>query len=352
MPTTSDKCEAYILELYKNEWTTAGITAENRPDYDVILNNNNSKRSFEVKTQGAAYPEFYIELGEINSKNKIVKNTDKKVFRSYKAGFTASEADTYVIFKGKYPNYHIYEINKRTLQKKIDDILKYMDAELIDDPKDIDKFILKSIDSDEPLEGWQSLIKNKKYQILDYNDKNLKYIADLKITSEENDNIYRNNLNVLILPKDIEHIDKGIHDISTIFENNSISDLFNGIKIDKYDNETLNELKKTYDEEYLNINYITNSWKYELSFSKNVEKKYNISLNQILDLKPKMLVDSYIMGETPDKKFGLEGYGKYVSPSNSDSSSSSEDDRTCRKVYNRIKRNIDKKYKTKKEKYL
>jgi hypothetical protein len=46
------------------------------------------------------------------------------------------------------------------------------------------------------------------------------------------------------------------------------------------------------------------------------------------------------------------GFGKYVSPSNSDSSSSSEGEETSLKVFNRIKRNINKKYKIKKEKYL
>jgi len=46
------------------------------------------------------------------------------------------------------------------------------------------------------------------------------------------------------------------------------------------------------------------------------------------------------------------GYGKNYSSSESSSSSSSEGEETSLKVYNRIKRNIDKKYKTKKEKYL
>jgi len=46
------------------------------------------------------------------------------------------------------------------------------------------------------------------------------------------------------------------------------------------------------------------------------------------------------------------GSGKNVSSSESSSSSSSEGEETSLKVYNRLKRIIDKKYKTKKEKYL
>ena len=46
-----------------------------------------------------------------------------------------------------------------------------------------------------------------------------------------------------------------------------------------------------------------------------------------------------------------QGAGRYDSDSSS-SSSSSSDEGTCRKVFNRLKRNINKKYKIKKEKYL
>jgi len=70
-------------------------------------------------------------------------------------------------------------------------------------------------------------------------------------------------------------------------------------------------------------------------------KWFPSNINNTIDTNKEVEVEEYAIPV---------GYGK---DSDSDSSSSSSsDDGSCRKIYNRLKRNIDKKYKGKKDKYL
>jgi hypothetical protein len=64
---------------------------------------------------------------------------------------------------------------------------------------------------------------------------------------------------------------------------------------------------------------------------------------------PDIIINDLIQSKnSPKPPIFFTGFGH----SDSDSSSSSSDEGTCRKVFNRLKRNINKKYKIKKEKYL
>ena len=336
----SDICEAYILKLHQNKWDVARLSTLERPDYDVQLLKGNFSTTYEIKTQSDAYDNLYIELGEVNGGKKFIKGFN--YYSWYKSAFTLSEASIYTIFKGTYPNYNIYEISSGHLKTKINEALSGLNTELL--RKNNEQIKLKK---SKKLDDFINKIPNNRGFTNDNND-NLGKINVTRETDKEG-NPYRVNLNIVFDFDQIQKNDLGLHDVSTIFINNEISRFFDGVEfLNKTD--TLEEYKNNTPD---NMFEILDSWKYELRFVKNPQTNYNISLEDIFELKPKSMVSDYIYFDG-EKNLGLEkvGVGKYISPSNSDSSSSSEDEGSCRKIYNRLKRNIDKKYKGKKDKYL
>jgi hypothetical protein len=336
----SNICEAYILKLHQNKWDVARISSLERPDYDVQLLKGNFSTLYEVKTQSANYNGLYIELGEVNSNKKKIIGFN--YYSWYKSAFTLSEANIYTIFKGTYPNYNIYEISSEHLKTKINEALGGLNTEIL--RKNNEQFKLKKSNK---LDDLINRIPNTG----NFTNNNNDNLGKFAIT-RENDfegNPSRINLNIVFNLDEIQKNDLGLHDVSTIFNNNEISRYFDGVEfLNKTD--TLEEYKNNTPD---NMFEILDSWKYELRFVKNPQTNYNIPLEDIFKIKAKSLVSDYIYFDGV-KSLGLEkvGVGKYYSSSESDSSSSSEDDESCRKIYNRIKRNIDKKYKKKKEKYL
>ena len=311
----SDICEAYILKLHEDKWDVARLSTLERPDYDVQLLKGNFSTLYEVKTQSLNYNGLYIELGEVNGGKKFIK--DFNYYSWYKSAFTSSEANIYTIFKGTYPNYNIYEISSEHLKTKINEALNGLNTEIL--RKNDEQIKLKK---SKKLDDFINKIPTTRNFTNDNND-NLGKIA----ITRENDfegNPSRVNLNIVFDLDQIQKNDLGLHDVSTIFNNNEISRYFDGVEfLNKTD--TLEEYKNNTPE---NMFEILDSWKYELRFVKNPEKNYNIPLEDIFKLQPKVLAADYINNFTDVKNLGLEkvGVGKYVSPSNSDSSSSSEDE--------------------------
>jgi hypothetical protein len=127
---------------------------------------------------------------------------------------------------------------------------------------------------------------------------------------------------------------------------NKKSGILNSTKMNELEKDNRLIFKRSYLEEKIS----SKSDAYILFFDRTYYTK-NEYKDEIFNNPEILNQDNFIYNRADPSAIDY-GYGKNVSPSNSDSSSSSEDDGKCKKVYNRLKRNIDKKYKIKKEKYL
>jgi hypothetical protein len=352
-----DLFEARLIDLKINEWDKAYMSLYNRPDYDIELEKNGNFTSYEVKTQGI-YAEdrngeihAYAEIGEFG-KQKPIDNED--FYHWVKTGLFASNADKYIYFKkisNESENYNVYEIDKKEL---LDDINYYFFYELFFTVKDYKNngFVFK-VNMNGIGKKYLDLSKKDINRDISKNKKNSK---DFRRIPSKNGKIlgiaitYENygeriNYNIVL---DLSRYNIKYNDVN--INQNNIMTYFDGIYLDKKnDNILIDTLKEKND-------YTTHlKWKYDLIFDKSVNNKYpNLELNKILRINYPKFIRYFLQDKIEEKSLGIEkiGVGKYVSPSNSDSSSSSEGEENSLKVYNRLKRNINKKYKIKKEKYL
>jgi hypothetical protein len=361
----TDRCEAYILKEYINEWETAKMSYGDRPDWDVEIEDNNSKRSFEVKTQGINYDSIYIEIGEYgDQKPKSVANDNW--YQWVKTGLFASEADTYVIFKETNVNdvYNYYEIDASFLKNTIDSYL-FTDlfGKIVDKGKE---FSFKSNyaqntslkDTIEYLQS-ETFRKNKGVQrfisssTLGHKNQNgvfQPFINGFASTTEKN---VRWNVNILfnlqplidagIVKKTVLNVDISLASLEPI-----ITKYFVGAEIDHYGSPVIENLKKEH--ELFNITkeeIITElkTWNYDVLFDKSyfnnngVEKYPDMTLTKILTFQFDLLPFFYITStENSEKTLGIEKVGLgYDSDSSSDSESSSDSD-TGLQFMNLIKR--------------
>jgi hypothetical protein len=296
--------ETNIFKEWKNFYTTEGT----RPEYDILIEyTDNTSDRIEVKAQTQDKNNIYIEY------EQIYKGDD--INDVYPSGFKLSTSDYYYIYSYSNKNILFTYINNRYfgrnflesgLGKKGMNLFKY------------DLYIIPTTD----IEGWFNDIKN--------NVKNPNYILDEPQSGRAsllNNNTYDMNYGFTLKVNKIflKKYKKFSNILTPIYE------------LDKYlcreTSYTDNDIVK----------YVNN--KPELDINKDVV--FESSNIKVLEFSK----DCNRRRTTKDYK-ELFGSGKHCSPSNSDSSSSSEGEETSLKVYNRLKRNINKKYKIKKEKYL
>jgi len=284
------------------------LTEGNRPEYDIIIEkNDNTKVYYEVKAQ----KNLIIELAEFK------KGSNKKT----PSGISQSLADYYLFFhtnessnelapkikSGVDIYYDLYKINK-------DEIMKIIKAGRL-----VSKY---------------SQLNNTPENIPDKNGKYLKntgwgYTFNTEVLKK-----FKKESKVLAVPFKIkEKMDKDLkirvpnYGYTKYIQSPIIEKPKN--MLDKFIDTTLNEPELFYPE---NIN--------------NDIVESTIGTNEYT------VDNEWYLHQLGDPSQVDYGYGKYYSSSESSSSSSSEGEETSLKVYNRLKRNIDKKYKIKKEKYL
>jgi hypothetical protein len=295
-----------IFKEWKNFYTTEGT----RPEYDILVEYpDNTNDRIEVKAQKSDKNNVYIEYAQ------IYKGDD--INDVYPSGFKLSNADYYYIYSYTNKNVLFTYINNRYFGiKQLD---KYLGKKGMNFFR-YDLYVIPTSDISIWFDDIKNNVNNPNYVL----DEPQKEDADLLNNNTYNINYgFTLKVNKIFLKKykkfssiltPIYELDKYLCKETTLTDSDIVKYTNNKPELDA-NNEVVYESK--------NIKV--------LEFSKDCNRRKT----------------------TKDWK-ELFGSGKHDSDSDSSScsSSSSSGEETSLKVYNRLKRNINKKYKIKKEKYL